>query len=154
MPKFIHYDYNQSLIVVINYLDQLKPGTFEFAIHYLIENNIDASVFYTRFKNKEEGRSANDPAILFKVILFAYSKGITSSGEIAKFCQFHTLFKALSCNTTTHFATIANFVSQYNHEIENVFEQVLLVCDEQTAGATKTHAEKITKKFSPPKNFC
>ncbi|WP_404416232.1 hypothetical protein [Marinospirillum sp.] len=36
MPKFKHYDYNQTAMVVINYQDQLQPGTFEHALHYLI----------------------------------------------------------------------------------------------------------------------
>ncbi len=41
MPNFIHYDYSQSKMIVINYLDQLQPGTFEFAIHNLIDKRID-----------------------------------------------------------------------------------------------------------------
>lgn len=41
MPEFIPYDYNQSAMVVINYLDQLQPGTFEYAIHYLIDHKLD-----------------------------------------------------------------------------------------------------------------
>jgi len=31
MAKYIPYDYNRSVVVVINYLDQLQPGTFEHA---------------------------------------------------------------------------------------------------------------------------
>ena len=46
MPKFIPYDHNQSALVVINYQDQLQPGSFEHAIHHLIENKLDISVFY------------------------------------------------------------------------------------------------------------
>jgi hypothetical protein len=34
MPKFIPYDYNQTSMVVINFQDQLQPGTFEYAVHY------------------------------------------------------------------------------------------------------------------------
>jgi len=50
MPKFIHYDYNQSAMVVINFQDQLIPGTFEHAIHYLVENEIDLSVYFPAYK--------------------------------------------------------------------------------------------------------
>ncbi len=39
MIKFRHYDYNQSSMVVINYEEQLQPGTFEHAIHYLKSAN-------------------------------------------------------------------------------------------------------------------
>jgi transposase len=79
MPKFMRYDYNQNTMVVINYQDQLLPGTFEHAIHYLIDNKLDLSVFNPVYKNDNYGRPAYDPAILLKIILFAYSRGITSS---------------------------------------------------------------------------
>ncbi len=48
MPNFIPCDYNQTSMVVINYQDQLQPGTFEHAIHYLIDNNIDLSIFHSK----------------------------------------------------------------------------------------------------------
>lgn len=131
MPKFIPYDYNQNAMVVINYKDQLHPGTFEHAIHFLIENKLNLSVFYPNFNNDDGGRPAYDPAILLKIILFAYSKGITSSREIEWCCQTNIIFKALSCDTVPHFTTIASFVSGYADAIESLFEQILLVCDEQ-----------------------
>ena len=82
MPNFKFYSYDQSSMVVINYRDQLQPGTFEYAIHHLIENKLDLSIFSPNYKNDNGGRKAYDPAILLKIILFAYSKGITSSREI------------------------------------------------------------------------
>ena len=131
MPKFIPYDYKQSAMVVINYQDQLQPGSFEYAIHYLIDNKLDLSVFYPKFKNDETGRPAFDPAILLKIILFAYAKGITSSREIQWCCETNMIFKALSCDSVPHFTTIADFVSGRSAEIEALFEQILLICDEQ-----------------------
>lgn len=84
MPNFILYDYNQNSMIVINYKDQLQPGTFEHAIHYLVDNKLDLSIFDSLFKNDDTDRPAYDPAILIKIILFAYSKGITSSRTKAK----------------------------------------------------------------------
>ena len=131
MPKFIPYDPNQSKMVVLNYADQLQPGTFEFAIHYLIENKLDLSVFYPRYQNDDTGRPAYDPALLLKIILFAYSKGITSSREIQWCCETNIIFKALACDQVPHFTTLAAFVSERRDEIENVFEQVLMICDQE-----------------------
>lgn len=131
MPKFIPYDYNQSSMVVINYQDQLQPGTFEHAIHFLIDHKLDVSIFYPKFQNDDTGRPAYDPAVLLKIILFAYSKGITSSREIEWCCQTNIIFKALSCDTVPHYTTIASFVSGRAPEIETLFEQILLICDEQ-----------------------
>ena len=45
--------------------------------------------------------------------------------------ETNIIFKALSCDTVPHFTTLASFVSGYSDEIEALFEQVLLICDEQ-----------------------
>lgn len=131
MPKFIPYDPNQSKMVVINYSDQLQPGTFEFAVNHIIDHQLDLTIFYPRYQNDDGGRPAYDPAILLKIILFAYSKGITSSREIQWCCETNILFKALSCDTVPHYTTLASFVSGRSEEIEALFEQVLLICDAQ-----------------------
>ena len=118
-------------MVVINYADQLQAGTFEFAINHIIDHKLDLTVFHPRYQNEEVGRPAYDPAILLKVVLFAYSKGITSSREIQWCCETNIIFKALSCDTVPHFTTLASFVSGRSEEIEALFEQVLLICDAQ-----------------------
>ena len=126
MPNFIPYDYDQTSMVVINYQDQLQPDTFEHAIHH-----IDLSVFHSKYNNDGGGRIAYDPAVLLKIILFAYSRGITSSREIEWCCHTNIIFKALSCDTVPHFTTIASFVSDSPEQIESLFEQILLICDDQ-----------------------
>ncbi len=131
MPNFIPYDYSQNSMVVINYLDQLQPGTFEHAIHFLISNKLDLSVYFSAYNNSDNGRPAYDPAILLKIILFAYSKGITSSREIQWCCETNIIFKALSCDTVPHYTTIASFVSGHTQAIEELFEQILFTCNEQ-----------------------
>jgi transposase len=73
MAKFIPYDYNQNTMVVVNFKDQIQPGTFEHALHYLIEQKLDLSIFDTEYRNDDNGRPAYAPAILLKIILFAYS---------------------------------------------------------------------------------
>ena len=79
MPNFIPYDHRQDVLISVNFEDQLQPGTFEYAIHYLVEKKLDLSIFFSRYKNEKNGRPAYDPAVLIKIILFAYSKGITVS---------------------------------------------------------------------------
>ncbi|MDH5547569.1 MAG: transposase, partial [Gammaproteobacteria bacterium] len=107
MPKFEDYNYDQTSMVVVNFKDQLQPGTFEFTIHYLLDEKLDLSIFYPRYQNDDGGRPAYHPAILLKIILFAYSKGITSSREIQWCCEHNIIFKALSCDSVPHFTTIA-----------------------------------------------
>jgi transposase len=131
MPNFKKYSYDQSAMVVINFEQQLRPNTFEFTLHHLIDSHIDLSAFYDKYKNDGGGRTAYDPAILLKIILFAYYKGVRSSRDIQWECENNIIFKALSCDTVPHYTGIASFISSHPESIESVFEQVLLVCDEQ-----------------------
>ena len=87
-------------------------------------------MFEARYKNDEVGAPAYDPAILLKIVLYAYSRGITSSREIARLCRENVVFMALSADSAPHFTTIAAFVASLDREIASVFRDVLLVCDE------------------------
>jgi len=77
MPRFIDYDYSQTVLLPVAFESQILPGTFEHAIHYLVDNKLDQGIFDTKFKNDDTGRPANDPAILPKIVLLAYSAAKT-----------------------------------------------------------------------------
>src|SRR5690554_6366093 len=113
MPNYKPYNYNQTSMVVINFEDHIQPGSFEHDIHFLISERLDLSIFEPKYINDTRGRPAYDPAILLKIILFAYSKGITSSRELEWCCHNNVSVKALSCDTDPHLTTIATFVSSY-----------------------------------------
>jgi len=110
---------------------QLLPGTFEHALHHLIDHELDLSGFDARYKNDQVGASAFPPGMLLKVVLFAYSQGIVSSRGIERACREHVTFIALSGDTAPHFTTIAAFVSGLGQEAARLFAQVLWLCDRQ-----------------------
>jgi transposase len=130
MARYKDYDYSQGKFIPIHFDRQILPGTFEYSLHYLIDNEIDLSCFDLRYRNDETGAPAYDPAILLKIILYAYSRGIISSRKIAQCCRENIIFMALSANTEPHFTTIADFISTLDQEIINLFLEVLLICDE------------------------
>ena len=131
MAKFKRYDYDQMVMLPISLENQLSPGTLEFAIHYLVETRMDLSVFDEKYKNDEMGRSAYDPKILLKIVLFAYSRGLIGSRRIEQACRENVTFMALSCGQRPDHSTIAAFVSLMKHEIGPLFCDVLLVCEEE-----------------------
>ena len=96
MPRFKPYDYSQSKLLPVSFKEQILPGTFEHSLCCLIDNELDLSIFHERYRNDEVGRPAYDPAILLKVILLGYSRGITSSRRIAALCEQNVLFMAVS----------------------------------------------------------
>ena len=130
MPNFKPKNYDQTVMMVLNFLDQLELDRFAFTLHHLIDNRIDLSAFHEKYKNDGGGRAAYNPSIMLKIILFAYSKGIRSSRDIQWHCANNMMFKSLSCDSVPHWTSIANFISAYPDAIESVFEQVLMTCDQ------------------------
>jgi len=130
MARYKGYDYSQGKFIPIHFEKQILPGTFEYTLHYIIDNEMDLSIFDARYQNDETGAPAYDPAILLKIILYAYSRGITSSRKIEQCCRENIIFMALSADTRPHFTTIADFISTLDQEMIKFFLQVLLVCDE------------------------
>lgn len=131
MPKYKPYNYAQEMMIPVNLEHQLVPGSLEFAIHYLVDNEIDLSGFEVRFNNDEEGRPAYDPRILLKVVLFGYSRGIIHSRKLERACRENVTFMALSCGQSPDHSTIAHFVSSMQDLILTVFRDILLVCEKE-----------------------
>jgi len=110
---------------------QLMPGSFEHALDYLIDHEIDLVGVAKRYRNDETGAPAYDPAVMLKIVLLAYSRGIVSSRTIERLCRENVLFMAISGDSAPQFTTIAKFVRALGDEACRIFAQVLLICDRQ-----------------------
>lgn len=110
---------------------QLMPGSFEYALDYLIDQQLDLSALDARYRNDATGSSAYDPRVLLKIILLAYSRGMISSRSIERACRENVLFMAISGDCAPQFTTLAKFVRELRSEITALFTQVLLTCDAQ-----------------------
>lgn len=130
MARYKYID-TQPKLIPVDLSRQLLPGTFEHALNHLLDHEIDLSHFDARFQNDATGAPAYPPALLLKVVLFAYSKGIVSSRQIERACQEHVTFIALCGDRAPHFTTIARFVSTLGSDIAPVFAAILTVCDAQ-----------------------
>ncbi len=91
MARYKPIDHNLQLWAV-DLQAQLQPGTFEHALRQLIDEELDLSDFDARYCNDATGASAYAPAVLLKVVLFAYSRGILSSRSIERACRENVLF--------------------------------------------------------------
>ncbi len=131
MARYKHYDYDQMIMVPVSLEDQLIPGTLEHAIHHVVEERLDLSLFDDRYCNDETGRKAIDPKVLLKIVLFGYSRGLISSRSLERACKENITFMALCCGQKPDHSTIAAFVSTLDREIEPLFTKVLLICDEE-----------------------
>ena len=128
MARYREYDQDQARLLAISLKQQIQPGTIEHTINYLVDRDVDLSVFDSRYHNDTTGAPAIDPAILLKIILFAYSRGILSSRQISQSCEENVVFMALASDTRPHFTTIADFISTMSKQITLIFRDILSVC--------------------------
>lgn len=100
MARYKHIDRNPKFIPVV--LDaQLMTGSFEYALVYLIDHELDPSRFDFHYKNDDTGAPVYAPSVLLKIVLLAHSR------------------------------TIERACRELSTEIHDVFTQVLLTCDAQ-----------------------
>lgn len=87
MARYKPYDVDQGKFTPVSFDRQILPGRFEYVLNELVEHHIDLSLFAQRYHNDETGRLAYDPAVLLKIVVFGYYKGLISSRRIADACQ-------------------------------------------------------------------
>lgn len=74
MARYKYID-TQPKLIPVDLTAQLLPGTFEHALHHLLDHAIDLTPFDARYRNDLTGAPAYPPAMLLRVVLFAYARG-------------------------------------------------------------------------------
>ncbi|MEW8030302.1 MAG: transposase [Candidatus Thiodiazotropha sp.] len=129
MARYKDYDYDQMKMLPVSYEKQIIPGSFEYSLSYLIDNELDLSAFDQQYQNDCTVRPAYDPKLQLKIIMPAYFKGITSSHQIEHLCRENILFMALSADMQPDHSTVADFISRAPDILADLFGQVVLICD-------------------------
>jgi len=75
MARYKPVDPHLSKLLPVRFSEQILPGTFEYALNWLVDHEIDLSVFDARYRNDETGASAYHPGVLLKVVLLGYCTG-------------------------------------------------------------------------------
>jgi hypothetical protein len=99
LAQYKPYSYAQGKFIPVHFEKQILPGTFEYTLSHLIDNELDIFIFDGRYRNNDTGTSAYGSRILLKIVLFACSHGIVSSRKIARSCKENVMFMALSAAT-------------------------------------------------------
>ena len=130
MARYKDTNYDQMKMIPVSFESQILPGSFEYSLSYLIDHELDLTAFDRQYQNDDGGRPAYDPRLLLKIVILAYSKGVTSSRQIERLCRENIIFMALSADQQPHFTTLADFISRSPQAIADLFGQVVLMCDQ------------------------
>jgi hypothetical protein len=55
MARYKSYNYNQGKFIPISFDKQILPGTFEYTLNYLIDHELNLTVFDDRYHNDDTG---------------------------------------------------------------------------------------------------
>ena len=130
MARYKPQDHNSLLLPVV-LSEQIVPGSFAFALDYLVDNELDLTAMDAQFKNDAVGASAYDPRVMLKIVLLAYSQGLISSRTIEQACARNVQFIAISGDSQPSHTHIAKFVCNLSAQIKPIFSQILMTCDAQ-----------------------
>ena len=86
LSNYLDDNIDQIVFLDVDCLQVLGEKTFERCLFELVTHKLDLSVFHGLYKNQKFGRKAYPPALLLRVIFYAYYKGITSSQRIPESC--------------------------------------------------------------------
>ncbi|MDO6467539.1 hypothetical protein [Neptunomonas phycophila] len=50
MARFKHYDYEQTKMIPLRFADQIQPGTFEYTLSHVVDNELDLTLCLSQSK--------------------------------------------------------------------------------------------------------
>ena len=100
-----------------------------------IVDQLDLSAILVRYAGEERGYPPYHPAMMVKVLLYAYCIGVPSSRKIEKRLCEDIALRVLAANNTPDFRTISDFRKDHLKALSGLFLQVLKLC--QKAGLVK-----------------
>jgi transposase len=127
MPNFKRSDDYAGLFLTVNLREQIQNDPFASALDFII-NDMDLSLFNQNYNNDDAGAAAIPPAILLKIVIYCYSRGIVSSRKMEAAAQSIITVKALAQDIEPDHSTLAAFVSGNIKPISRVATEVILKC--------------------------
>lgn len=130
---FRPYEPDQDFLMPASMRDWLPSDHLAYFISDLVDQ-LDISAIMIRYQ-EEKGYPPYHPAMMVKVLLYAYCIGVPSSRKIEKRLCEDIAFRVLAANNTPDFRTISDFRKDHLKALAGLFLQVLKLC--QKAGLVK-----------------
>ncbi len=130
---FRSYEPGQMFLMPASLQDWLPKDHLVYFISDVVDH-LDLSSIQRRYE-EERGYPPYHPAMMVKVLLYAYCLGVPSSRKIAKRLEEDIGFRVLAANNTPDFRTISDFRKDHLKALAALFLQVLRLC--QKAGLVK-----------------
>lgn len=130
--KFRDYDPHQMMLLPPSLNEWLPDNHLSISD---VVDHMDISVITKHYEQELRGYPPYHPAMLLKVLIYAYCTGVYSSRKIARACQDVVAFRVLSANQFPDFRTISDFRKRHLGTFKELFLQVVQIA--QNAGMVK-----------------
>jgi transposase len=131
---FRPYEPDQIILMPASMKEWLPSDHLAYFISDVVDH-LDLSAIMERYAGEERGYPPYHPAMMVKVLLYAYCTGVASSRKIEKHLCEDIAFRVLAANNTPDFRTISDFRKDHLKALAGLFLQVLKLC--RKAGMVK-----------------
>ena len=131
---FRPYEPDQIFLLPASMREWLPDDHLAYFISDVVDH-LDLSGIMERYAGEERGYPPYHPAMMVKVLLYAYCVGVASSRKIEKHLCEDIAFRVLAANNTPDFRTISDFRKDHLKALAGLFLQVLKLC--RKAGLVK-----------------
>jgi len=131
---FRPYEPDQIFLMPASMREWLPSDHLAYFVSDVVEH-LDLSAITDRYAGEERGYPPYHPAMMVKVLLYAYCIGVASSRKIEKRLCEDIAFRVLSANNTPDFRTVSDFRKDHMKALAGLFLQVLRLC--QKAGMVR-----------------
>jgi len=135
---------DQLFLLPVSMRDWLSEGHLAWWVIEVV-GRIDTAGLHVLHPNDGPGRPAYDPDVMLTLLLYAYMTGLRSSRRIEAACRTDAAYRVICGDVVPDHATIARFLIDHEHVMEDVFVQVLRLCAAAGLAAVGTVAIDGTK---------
>jgi transposase len=106
-------------------------------VYFILDtvNELDISAITQKYEQDKRGFPPYHPRMMVALLLYAYCRGIFSSRKIMQACQERLTFRVITGDDIPDFRTVSDFRKLHLKELQQLFVQVLQLCQE--AGLVK-----------------
>jgi transposase len=104
-------------------------------IREIVREELDLATIMAAYEREPRGFPPYHPAMMVALLLYAYSRGVYSSRQIARACEERLDVMAVTALQRPDFRTISDFRKRHLAGLGDLFEQVLALC--RRAGLVK-----------------
>jgi len=132
---FLPYNTDQQYLLPPDMREWVPEGHLIWFLSDVVDSLDLSAIFHTYQKDDLRGRAGYHPAMMVKVILYAYCLGKTSSRKIERATYEEVPFRVLAADQHPDHDSLADFRRRHLPALADLFVQVLRLCQE--AGLVK-----------------